>query len=212
MSTPPRKPRNPENIFRRGNEHNVRSQRNRAIAQLQYKNEESVDDIFNRFLQEGRHPSTFTYEEFMPGLGESAVLFNMTNNGPTFTAEEEAMEIYNDYIQEYNRMYPAGPPQPQGKKRSRFNANLNNVAEVAEVAEVVTSTPQKVKVTPTEPPMLERGVRSIQRFMNNNNDNMYNMNDNNNAKSTNGFGKGGRRTRRAKKQRRTQRKRRAHRK
>jgi hypothetical protein len=204
MSTPPRKPRNPENIFRRGNEHNIRATRESMITHAAAKDEETAEERFERFLEEGVHPSTLSYRDFEPGIHENVDFFN--ENGGLLTPEMMGMELFEEYRMAYAQRYGrrnANRPSTK-RKRSAFNNALNNANN-----NVAPSTPVRVRPTLSEPPALIRGPTHIQRFFENENNNVNMNNNNNNAKTTNGFGRGGKRRSAKRSNRKT---RRAHRK
>jgi len=202
MSTPPRKQKNPENIFRRGMNQNIRTTRETMIARAVAEDEETADERFERFLEEGVHPSTLSYRDFEPGLYENVDFSN--ENGRLLTPEMMGMELFEEYRMAYAQRYGRrNAPRPSTKrKRSLFNNALNEANK-----NVAPSTPTRVRPTLTEPPALIRGPTHMQRFFENENNNV-NIN-NNNAKSTNGFGKGGKRRSMKRSNRKT---RRAHRK
>ena len=124
MSTPPRKPRNPENIFRRGNEHNIRATRESMLAHAAAQDEETAEERFERFLEEGVDPSTLSYRDFEPGIHENVGFFN--ENGALFTPEMMGMELFEEYRMAYAQRYGRrNAPRSTKRKRTLFNNGLN---------------------------------------------------------------------------------------
>ncbi len=92
MSTPPRKPRNPENIFRRGNEHNIKSKREgtvlnqiAAIAAKQRARKQKGEELQHLFNQPANQFTTLNYT---PNVNETALLYVVPN-------KEKGIERYN---------------------------------------------------------------------------------------------------------------------
>lgn len=132
MSTPPRKEKNPADIFRRGNEHNIRARRENsvlnkvaAIAARQRARKQKGEELAYMFDQPASQYTTLNYT---PNLNEDRLLFEVENKEkgiPRYNYMNEARELQAQH-QAVNAFRRAMGPKKTKKQNSTVAINPNS--------------------------------------------------------------------------------------
>lgn len=132
MSTPPRKEKNPADIFRRGNEHNIRARRENsvlnkvaAIAARQRAKKQKGEELAYMFNQPASQYTTLNYT---PNLNEDRLLFQVENKEKgishyNYMNEARELQAQHQAVNAFRRAMGAKKTKKQNSSSAAVNPN-----------------------------------------------------------------------------------------